>query len=161
MPLFAGIAQWAGHSPPFAPSRGWRVHHSPFSCKNRYLMFALWKKTAAQAIVGSIDWAFRWLEKPRNRDISARSYALRSVYIQLPFFFFILRMLSIYNAWESKCSKIFPYYTVIPPHNESKCTKKSIRYVRNSLRGGFLLYYGVALLSRDMKFDLVYRGFVM
>ena len=42
-------------------------------------MFALAEGTEAQAMVGFIVWAFRRLKKPRNREKSARGYALYSV----------------------------------------------------------------------------------
>ena len=37
---------------------------SPLNCKNEYMVLALGEKTAAQAVVGSIVWAFRRLKKP-------------------------------------------------------------------------------------------------
>ena len=49
---------------------------SPLNCKNEYLILALGKETA---VVGSIVWAFRRLNKPRSREVSARDYALHSV----------------------------------------------------------------------------------
>ena len=50
-------------------------------------MLVLEEKTAVQAVVGSIVWAFRVLKKPRCREMSARGYALHSVCPQLSFFF--------------------------------------------------------------------------
>ena len=41
--------------------------------------------TAAQAVVGSIVWAFRRLKKPKSRQMIARLYALHSVCPQLSF----------------------------------------------------------------------------
>ena len=41
-------------------------------------------ETAVQAVVGSIVRAFRTLKKPRSREMSARGYALHSVWPQLP-----------------------------------------------------------------------------
>ena len=49
-------------------------------------MLALGEETAAQAVVGSIVWAFRRLEEPRCREMSARGYALYSVCSNFPFF---------------------------------------------------------------------------
>ena len=40
---------------------------------------------AVQAVVGSIVWAFRRVKKPRYREMSARGYALHSVYPQRSF----------------------------------------------------------------------------
>ena len=57
---------------------------SPLTCENEYLMLALGEKTADQALVGSIVWAFRRL-KPTCREMSARGYALHSVRPQLCF----------------------------------------------------------------------------
>ena len=48
-------------------------------------MLAL-EETAAQALVGSIVWAFRKLKKPKSREMSACGYALHSVCPQLSFF---------------------------------------------------------------------------
>ena len=59
---------------------------SPLSCKNDYMVFALGKETAAQAVVGSIVWAFLRLNKPRCREMSVRGYAFHSVRPQLSFF---------------------------------------------------------------------------
>ena len=53
-------------------------------------MLALGEGTAGQAVVDSTVWAFRRLKKPRSRDMSARSYAVPSVYPQLSFLFFML-----------------------------------------------------------------------
>ena len=49
------------------------------------MVLALGEKTAVQAVVGSIVWAFRKLKKPRCRVMSARGYALHSVCPQLFF----------------------------------------------------------------------------
>ena len=59
---------------------------SPLKRKNEYLVLVLGEETAVQAVVGSIVWAFRRLKKPWCREMSARGYALYSVYSQLYFF---------------------------------------------------------------------------
>ena len=74
---FAGNARWAEPSS-FRPT--------PLECKNEYLVLALGKEAAVQAVVGSIVWAFRLLKKPRRREMSARGYALYSVCSQFYFF---------------------------------------------------------------------------
>ena len=76
---FAGNAHWAEPSPLF----GYRARPSLLNCENEYLVLALVEGTAAQAVVGSIVWAFRRLKKPKSREMSARSYALHSVRLQL------------------------------------------------------------------------------
>ena len=58
---------------------------TPLKCKNEYPVLPLEEETAVQAVVGSIVWAFRWLKKPRCREMSARGYALHKVYPQLSF----------------------------------------------------------------------------
>ena len=51
------------------------------------LVLALGEETAVLAVVGSIVWAFRRLEKPRCREMCARGYALYSVRApNFPFF---------------------------------------------------------------------------
>ena len=82
MAQFAGSAHWAELSPLFAH----RARPTPLNCKNEYLVLALGEETAAQAVVGSIVWAFRRLKKPISREMSARRYALHSVRPQLSFF---------------------------------------------------------------------------
>ena len=72
MAQFVGNAYWVKSSPVFA----YRARPSPLNCKNDYLVIALQEETAAQAVVGSIVWAFRRLKKPRCREMSARSYVL-------------------------------------------------------------------------------------
>ena len=52
-------------------------------------MLPLGEKTAVQVVVGCIVWAFSKLKKPRCREMSARGYALHSVYPQLSFLFFL------------------------------------------------------------------------
>ena len=79
---FAGNAQLAEPSPPFPH----RARLGPLNCENEYLVLAIWEKTAVQAVVGSIFWAFCRLKKPRNREMSGRDYALHSVRLQLSFF---------------------------------------------------------------------------
>ena len=59
---------------------------SSINCKNEYLVLALREETAVQAVVGSIVWAFCRPNKPRNREMSARGYALHSVRPQLSIF---------------------------------------------------------------------------
>ena len=54
-----------------------RARPTPVKCKNEYLVLALGKETAVQAVVGSIVWAFCRLKKPRCREMSACSYALQ------------------------------------------------------------------------------------
>ena len=51
----AGNAHHWGSSPLFAH----RARPTPLKCKNEYLVLALEEETAAQAVVGSIVWAFR------------------------------------------------------------------------------------------------------
>ena len=51
----------------------------PFNCENEYLVLALGKETATQAVVHSIVWAFCRLKMPRCQEMSARSYALHSI----------------------------------------------------------------------------------
>ena len=46
-------------------------------------------------VVGALVWAFRRLKKSRNREMSARGYALRSVCSQLSFLFFSFRLSSV------------------------------------------------------------------
>ena len=60
---------------------------TPLKCENVYLVLALGKETAVQAVVGSIVWAFGRLKKPRCWEMSARGYALDSVCPQISFFF--------------------------------------------------------------------------
>ena len=55
---FAENAHWAEPSPLFAHM----AHPSPLKCKNEYLVLALGEETAAQAVVGSIVWAFAGLK---------------------------------------------------------------------------------------------------
>ena len=75
---------WAEPSPVFAH----RARPNLLKCKNlQYLVLALGEKTAVQTVVGSIVWVFRRLKKPRNREMSARVYALHSVCTQLSFSF--------------------------------------------------------------------------
>ena len=69
----------------------------PLKCKNEYLVHALGKETAVQALVGSIVWAFCRLEKPRSQEMSAHGYALYSVCPQLSF----------------PCMKLVSRYTVL------------------------------------------------
>ena len=78
---FAGNAHWAEPSPLFAH----RAHPTPLKCKNEYPVLPLGEETALQAVVGSIVWASRRLEKSRCRKMSARGYALHSVWPQLSF----------------------------------------------------------------------------
>ena len=40
-----------------------QAHASPLNCKNEYMVLALAEQTAAQAVVGSIVWAFHRLKK--------------------------------------------------------------------------------------------------
>ena len=87
---FAGSAYWAEPSPLFAH----RARPSLFKCENEYLLLALGEVTAAQAVVGSIVWAFRRLIKPRIREMSARGYALHSVCPQLSFFPSLISLLA-------------------------------------------------------------------
>ena len=84
MAQFAGNARWFEPSPLFAH----RARPTPLKCKNEYPVLPLGKKTAVQAVVGSIVWAFRRLKKPRCREMNARGYALYSV---RPLFFFECR----------------------------------------------------------------------
>ena len=72
-------AHWAESSALFAH----RARHT----KNEYLVLALGEKTADQAVVGSIVWAFRRLKKPRCREMSSSGYALHSVYPQPSFLY--------------------------------------------------------------------------
>ena len=58
----------------------------PLKCINEYLVFALEADTAVQDVVRYIVWAFRWLKKLRNWEMSVRGYALHSVFPQLSFF---------------------------------------------------------------------------
>ena len=62
MVQFAGNARWAEPSQLFAH----RARPNPINCKNKYLMFALGEKTAAQAIVGSGRFA-GWKSQVRRR----------------------------------------------------------------------------------------------
>ena len=78
---FAGNVHWAEPSPLFAH----RARPTPLKCKNEYMVLALGEETAVQAVVGSIVWAFRRLKKAASWEMSARGYALHSVYLQLPF----------------------------------------------------------------------------
>ena len=74
------------------------TRHFPFNCENEYLVLALREETTAEAEVGSIVWAFRRLEKPRSREMSARGYALHSVCRQHNFLiFFIFCVPSIFS----------------------------------------------------------------
>ena len=59
--------------------------YTPFKRKNGYPVLALGEKTAVQAVVGPIVWAFRGLEKPRSREMSARGYALHKFAHSFPF----------------------------------------------------------------------------
>ena len=77
MALFVENVHWAEPLPPFTH----RVRHTPFKCKIEYLVLPLGEETAVQAVVGSIVWAFRRLKKPMSRGMSARGYALHSVYL--------------------------------------------------------------------------------
>ena len=86
MAQLAGNAHWAKPSPLFAH----RACPTPLKCKNEYLVLPLGEKTAVQAVVDSIVWAFRKLRKPRSREMSARGYALHSVQPQLSFFPFLM-----------------------------------------------------------------------
>ena len=52
------------------------------------------EETAALAVVGSIVWAFRRLKKLKSREMSARGYALYSIYL-----------LSFFSRWAT-CSKM-------------------------------------------------------
>ena len=76
-----------------------------------------------QAVVGSIVWAFRSLEKPSSRKISARVYALQSVDTQLYFLFsdYYARRRSIYYPKDNNVTVVFEYCTFpligIPYHN--------------------------------------------
>ena len=83
MAQFVGNAHWAEPSLQFAH----RARPTPLKCKNEYSVLALGEETAVQAVVGSIVWAFRRLNKPRCREMSARGYALYSVCPQLSFSF--------------------------------------------------------------------------
>ena len=69
-----------------------RVRPSPLNCNNGYLVLALGKETAAQAVVGSIVWVFGRLKKPSSREMSARGYAIHSVCPQLSFFVIVNNM---------------------------------------------------------------------
>ena len=64
-------------------STRWRVL---VQCKNEYIVFALGRETAAQAVIRSIVWAFRELEEQRCRGMSARCYAFHIVCRQPSFF---------------------------------------------------------------------------
>ena len=50
----------------FARRLDWRF--SQINCKNEYLVFALKKETAVQAVVGSIVWALRRFETNKSED---------------------------------------------------------------------------------------------
>ena len=50
-------------------------------------MLPLGEETAVHAVVGSIVWAFRRLQKLTSREMSARGYALYSVCPQLSFLY--------------------------------------------------------------------------
>ena len=76
---FAGSAHWAEPSPLFAH----RARPIPLKRKNEYLVLPLGEETAVQAVVRSIVWAFRRLKNPRCREMSARGYALHSVWPQI------------------------------------------------------------------------------
>ena len=78
---FAGNAHWAEPSPLFAH----RARSTPLKCRNEYLVLAIGEEISAQAVVGSIDWAFCRLKKPKSFEMSARGYALHSVCLQLSF----------------------------------------------------------------------------
>ena len=61
-------------SPLLAPRLDFVARASPLNCENVYLVFALEKEIAAQAVVGCIGvWQ---AHAARLRDISARSYAV-------------------------------------------------------------------------------------
>ena len=75
---FAGKAHWAESSPLFAH----RARPNPLNYE--YLVLAIGKETAVQAVVGSIVWAFRRLKKPRSQ-MSARGYALHGERPTFPF----------------------------------------------------------------------------
>ena len=77
MPQLAGNAHWAEPSPLFAH----RARPTPLKCENEYPVLPLGEETAVQAVV----WAFRRLKKSRRREMSARGYALHSVFPQLHF----------------------------------------------------------------------------
>ena len=62
----------------------------------KYLVPALWEETAIQAVVSFIMWAFRSFGKPRSWVISARSYALHSVYLYFSFAFLLFLSLRTY-----------------------------------------------------------------
>ena len=61
------------------------IRRAPLECKNEYLVLVLGEETEAQAVVGSIVWAFRWLKEPSNQEMSARGFALHSVCPNFPF----------------------------------------------------------------------------
>ena len=75
MAQIAAKARRAEPSPLFAH----RARPTPLKCENAYPVLALGEETAAQAVGGSIVWAFRRFEKPRSQEMSARGYALHSV----------------------------------------------------------------------------------
>ena len=58
-------------------SPSWRA---PVLYKNGYMVFALGKETAIEAVIGFIAWAVRRLIKPRSRKMRACSYAIQTVY---------------------------------------------------------------------------------
>ena len=68
------------------PRLTWRAGSNPLNCKIQNEGFALWEETAAQAVVGSIVWAFGELKKPRCLEMCAGSHELLSVCPQLSFF---------------------------------------------------------------------------
>ena len=61
------------------------VRPSLLDCKNEYLVFALREETAALAVVGYVVREFCRLKKPRSREMSACSFALHSVCLQIFF----------------------------------------------------------------------------
>ena len=64
-----------------------RTYGAPHSThKNEYIVLAVGKEPADQAIVGSIVWAFRRLKMSRSREMSDCGYELHSVCTHLSFF---------------------------------------------------------------------------
>ena len=83
--ISSSIFEYTNHLEP-SPLFAHRACPTSLKCKIVYLMLRLGKETAVQAIVGSIVWAFRRLNKRRCREMSARGYALHSVCPKFPFF---------------------------------------------------------------------------
>ena len=84
MPMSVELSARSKNDPGFLTSVVFIIY-----CKNEYLVLALGEESAAQAVVGSINWTFRRLKKPR-REMSASGYAFHSVYPQHFFVFPII-----------------------------------------------------------------------